>query len=101
MTQFHNWMNLLTKDFKIFNTTVSLAAIFWFFLATIGVVLKIKLGNNSIGNYLIFENAFWNTTHQINLYFVDPTKNLGSYLYGPFFSFIIAPFAVFPTKMGA
>ncbi len=94
-------MNLLIRGFKIFNKNVSLAAIFWFLLAAIGVVLKIKLGNDKIGNYLIFENVFWNTIHQINLYFVDPTKNLGSYLYGPLFSFIIAPFAVFPTKIGA
>jgi len=94
-------MNLLIKGFKIFNRNISFAAVFWFLLAATGVVLKIRLGQDKIGNYLIFENAFWNTIHQTNLYFVDPSKNLGSYLYGPLFSYIIAPFAVFPINTGA
>jgi len=94
-------MNLLIKDFKIFNRKISFVAVFWFLLATIGVVLKIRLGRGSIGNYLIFENVFWNTIHQSDLYFVDPVKHLGSYLYGPLFSYLIAPFAIFSTSTGA
>ncbi len=94
-------MNLLTKDFSISKYKFSFAAIIWFLLAMIGVLLKIKLGHDKIGNYLIFENVFWNSIHQKNLYFVDPASNLGSYLYGPLFSVIIAPFAFLPTGTGA
>ncbi len=94
-------MNLLTKEFRIYKWNISFVTLLWFLLAIIGAMLKIKLGHDKIGNYLIFENVFWNTIHQTNLYFVDPAKNLGSYLYGPLFSTIIAPFALFSTNIGA
>jgi hypothetical protein len=94
-------MTLLTKDFRIFKWNVSLIAIIWFLLAIIGSVLKIKLGYNYIGNYLVYENVFWHAIHQTNLYYVDPAANLGSYLYGPIFSIIIAPFALFPINIGS
>jgi hypothetical protein len=94
-------MNLLTNGFSVAKYKISFAAIIWFLLACIGVVLKIKLGHDKIGNYLIFENVFQNAIHQTNLYYVDPTKNLGSYLYGPLFSIVIAPFAFLSTNVGA
>ncbi|MEO5648928.1 MAG: glycosyltransferase family 87 protein [Ginsengibacter sp.] len=94
-------MNLLTKNFRVYKLYISFTAIIWFLLAIISVVLKIKLGHDKIGNYLIFENVFWNTVHQTNLYFVNPASNLGSYLYGPLFSIVIAPFAIFSINMGA
>ncbi len=94
-------MNLLVKDLRIAKWNISWVTILWFLLAMIGVLLKIKLGHDKIGNYLIFENAFQNTIHQHNLYFVDPATHLGSYLYGPLFSVVIAPFAVFSTNIGA
>ena len=94
-------MNLLTKDFRINKRTISFAAIIWFLLAVTALVLKIRLGPDKIGNYLVFENVFWNMVHQKNLYFVDPSSNLGSYLYGPLFTIVIAPFAFFSTNTGA
>ena len=94
-------MNVLIKDLRIAKWDISWVTILWFLLAIIGVLLKIKLGQDKIGNYLIFENAFQNTIHQHNLYFVDPAKHLGSFLYGPLFSIVIAPFAVFSTNEGA
>lgn len=94
-------MNLLIKNFKVLKWQVSLVAIIWFLLAAIGTLLKIRLGIDKIGNYLIFENTFYRTIYQTNLYWIDPSANLGSYLYGPLFSILIAPFAVCPVKTGA
>ena len=91
-------MNLLTKDFRINKWTIAFAAIIWFLLAVTAVVLKIRLGPDKIGNYLVFENVFWNMVHQKNLYFVDPSSNLGSYLYGPLFYNCYRAFCFFFNK---
>ncbi|HEY8659918.1 MAG TPA: glycosyltransferase family 87 protein [Hanamia sp.] len=93
-------MNLLTKKIRIYKWDISFVTLIWFLLALIGVLLKIRLGRDQIGNYLIYENVFWNAIHQINLYYVDPALHLGSYLYGPLFSIIIAPFSLLPTNLG-
>jgi hypothetical protein len=94
-------MTLLNKNFRIFKWNVSFITVIWFLMATIGAILKIRLGYDKISNYLVYENAFWHTIHQINLYNVDPTTKLGSYLYGPIFSIAIAPFALFPINIGS
>jgi hypothetical protein len=94
-------MNLLSEDIKIYNFKLSFAALLWFLLAAIGVLLKINLGYDKIGNFLIFRNAFWHTLHQVNLYNYYPSENLGSFLYGPLFSFVIAPFSFLSINAGA
>lgn len=94
-------MKLLSEDLKIGKFKFSFAALLWFLLAIIGVLLKIRLGYDKIGNFLIFRNAFWHTLHQLNLYNYYPSENLGSYLYGPLFSFLIAPFSLLPINAGA
>ena len=94
-------MNLLHEDIKVYRFKFSFAALLWFLLAIIGVVLKIRLGYDKIGNFLIYRNAFWHTLHQLNLYNYYPSENLGSYLYGPLFSIIIAPFSLLPINAGA
>ena len=94
-------MNVFQDDLKIYRFRLSVSALLWFLLAIIGGLLKIILGNDKIGNFLIYRNAFWHALHQINLYTLYPSENLGSYLYGPIFSLIIAPFAIFPVWMGA
>src|SRR5665213_3300144 len=94
-------MNIFQDDLKIYRFRLSVSALLWFLLAIIGGLLKIILGNDKIGNFLIYRNAFWHALHQINLYTLYPSENLGSYLYGPIFSLIIAPFAIFPVWMGA
>lgn len=94
-------MNLLHEDIKVYRFKFSFAALLWFLLAIIGVVLKIILGYDKIGNFLIYRNAFWHTFHQLNLYNYYPSENLGSYLYGPLFSIIIAPFSLLPINAGA
>ncbi|MEP6627049.1 MAG: glycosyltransferase family 87 protein, partial [Ginsengibacter sp.] len=94
-------MNLLSEDIKIYKFKLSFAALVWFLLAAIGVLLKINLGYDKIGNFLIFRNAFWHTLHQVNLYNYYPSENLGSFLYGPLFSFVIAPFSFLSVNAGA
>jgi hypothetical protein len=93
-------MNLLTKDFCIYKWRISFVALLWFSLAVIGVLLKIRLGNAKITNYLIFRNVFWHTIHQINLYSLYPAEKSGQYLYGPSFSIVIAPFSFWPINIG-
>ncbi|MEO7120106.1 MAG: hypothetical protein ABIY62_03360, partial [Ginsengibacter sp.] len=91
----------LFQFLKIYKPKFSIIAFFWYSLAIIGVLLKIRLGYDKIGNFLIFRNVFWHTLHQTNLYSFYPSENLGSYLYGPLFSIVIAPFSLLSVNAGA
>ena len=91
----------VSKNLRIHKWNFSFAALLWFLLAAIGVLLKIRLGYDKIGNFLIFKNVFWHTLHQTNLYSFYSSENLGSYLYGPLFSIVIAPFSLLPVDVGA
>jgi hypothetical protein len=55
--------------------------------------------NGSFNNYLIFKYVFWHTWDQKPLYELD-TAYLDSNHYGPFFSILIAPFAILPDWLG-
>ena len=55
--------------------------------------------NGSFNNYLIFKYVFWHTWEQKPLYESD-TAYLDSNHYGPFFSILIAPFAILPDWLG-
>jgi hypothetical protein len=94
-------MNPLLKDFKILKWKFSLATLIWFALAAMGATLKIRLGYDKIGNFLIFRNAFWHMVHQTSLYSYYASEKLGSYLYGPSFSIVIAPFSLLTVNAGA
>lgn len=50
-------------------------------------------------NYLIFKYVFWHTWDQKPLYEID-SAYLDSNHYGPFFSILIAPFAIMPDLLG-
>ncbi|MDQ2864271.1 MAG: DUF2029 domain-containing protein, partial [Bacteroidota bacterium] len=95
------YMNLLQQDIKIYKVKFSFATFLWFLLAFLAVLLKIRLGYDHIKNFMIFRNAFWHTLHQINLYNIYPSEKLDVYLYGPAFSILISPFALFPIYAGA
>ena len=94
-------MNLLSKDLRIYKWNFSIVTLLWFLLAAIGAILKIRLGADKYANFFIFRNVFWHTIHQTNLYQFYISENLGSYLYGPLFSMVIAPFALLPVAFGA
>ena len=53
----------------------------------------------SYNNYLIFKYVFWHTWEQKPLYELD-IAYLDSNHYGPFFSILIAPFAILPDWLG-
>jgi hypothetical protein len=55
--------------------------------------------HGSYNNYLIFKYVFWHTWEQKPLYELD-TAYLDSNHYGPFFSVLIAPFAILPDWLG-
>ncbi|MDQ7948294.1 MAG: glycosyltransferase family 87 protein [Pedobacter sp.] len=55
--------------------------------------------HGSYNNYLIFKYVFWHTWEQKPLYLLDQAY-LDSNHYGPFFSIIIAPFALLPDSLG-
>lgn len=63
-------------------------------LASLKQYLRAKFNN-----YLIFKYVFWHTWEQKPLYELD-TAYLDSNHYGPFFSVLIAPFAIMPDLLG-
>lgn len=70
----------------------------WLLLALIAWLTKYFPG--SYNNFLIFKNVFWHTMHESPLYIPYPNEYLDVNLYGPFFSIVIAPFAITPLWMG-
>jgi hypothetical protein len=93
-------MQLLLKDIHIGKWTISLPSLLWFALAIIAATLEISRGLADINNFLIYKNVFWHSIHQQNLYLPYPEDHADMNHYGPFFSLIIAPFAVLPTLLG-
>ena len=80
------------------NRAVRLPVLLWFTLV-FAVVLK-KLYGHSYNNYLIFKGVFWHTIDQSNLFSAYPAEHFDVNHYGPFFSVIIAPFALLPADLG-
>ncbi len=93
-------MSFTTKELVIANRKFSVAAIFWFSLAIIAIIVQISKGVGGYNNYLIFKNVFWHTLSSKNLYAYYPTEYADVNHYGPVFSILIAPFAIFPNIIG-
>jgi hypothetical protein len=93
-------MPFFLKEFTIFNRKISFAAIFWFSLAIIAAFIQLNRGVAAYNNYLIFKGVFWHSIAQNNLYEHYKEEYFDVNLYGPIFSFIIAPFAVLPNVVG-
>jgi hypothetical protein len=70
----------------------------WLFLAVMSGIKQYS--RDHYNNYRIFKNVFWNTLDQKNLYLQYPELHSDSNHYGPFFSVVIAPFAVMPDFLG-
>ncbi|GEO10498.1 glycosyltransferase family 87 protein [Segetibacter aerophilus] len=91
--------NFLFKDVSFGgNRKVPFVYVLWFTLALIAVLAELL--HHSINNYLIFKNVFWHVLHQKNLYLYYADEYQDHNLYGPIFSFIIAPFAILPDWLG-
>ena len=72
--------------------------ILWFLAAIVSGVKQYITG--SYNNYLIFKNVFYNLIKQQNLYLEYPELYLDHNHYGPLFSIVVAPFAIFPDYLG-
>ncbi len=64
------------------------------------VAVLAELLHHSINNYLIYKGVFWHVFEQKNLYLQYPAEYEDSNHYGPFFSLLIAPFALLPNWAG-
>ncbi len=85
---------------KIDNRNLNFPVAIWYVLAATAAVLKICLGQSKYNNFIIFRQVFWHMLDQINLYAEYPSEYFDANHYGPFFSIVIAPFAIMPTPMG-
>ncbi len=68
----------------------------WLLLPVIGAVMKV----HSCNNFLIFKFVFWHAYQGTSLYELYPNEFFDCNHYGPFFSLVIAPFAVMPLFVG-
>lgn len=85
---------------KLFNSLLNKRFIFSLFIfLAIAAACKEYL-NGSYNNYLIFKYVFKHTLAELNLYDQYPAEYIDSNHYGPFFSLIIAPFALLPDFAG-
>lgn len=91
---------LATKHISIFGINIPLASLIWFLMGIAASIIQVTKGLGSINNYLIFEGVFRHTIQQSNLYLEYPGEYLDSNHYGPTFAAVIAPFAIFPPKIG-
>ena len=64
----------------------------WLLLPVIATLLKLSKHNN----FLIFRYVYWHTIEQLPLY----DEYWDTNHYGPFFSLVIAPFAMLPVRWG-
>ena len=69
----------------------------WIALSVIAALLKYNRTDN---NYRIFRGVFWHTLQGTSLYAEYPLEYYDVNHYGPFFSLVIAPFALMPIPLG-
>lgn len=95
-------MQTLKKFFNLpFFTKKNYIISIWFIIA-IGSSIKQYLTRNpdNYNNYSIYKNVFFHTIHKLSLYTTYPNEYFDHNHYGPIFSIIIAPFAIFPDWLG-
>ena len=68
----------------------------WMLLAVVAALTKL----HSCNNFLIFRGVFWHAWQGQSLYACYPAEYNDMNHYGPFFSLVIAPFAVPPLWLG-
>ena len=87
-------MATLEKEFVLFGKKIPAAAALLFLISCFAVLIKLFKG--TFNNYLIFKGVFWHTVQKTNLFTEYPLQYFDTNHYGPFFSVIIAPFAILP-----
>jgi len=88
------------KNIFDFGRKPNFVTMLWFIAPFIAVLVLISRGDLHINNYLIFKNVFWHSVQEQHLYHLYPTEYSDKNHYGPFFSMLIAPFALLPNYMG-
>ena len=68
-------------------------------LLVVAVAVKQFFKPSINNNYLIFKYAYFHAVDHLNLYIVHP-EHLDTNHYGPFFSLLMAPFAILPNYLG-
>ena len=91
-------MATLEKEFVLFGKKIPAAAALLFLISCFAVLIKLFKG--TFNNYLIFKGVFWHTVQKTNLFTEYPSQYFDTNHYGPFFSLIIAPFAILPDYLG-
>jgi hypothetical protein len=92
-------MGFLTTAVPIWkNRSVKLPVLLWFLLTV--AAAGAELLHDTINNYYIFKGVFWHTLERSNLYVEYPSDYFDVNHYGPFFSLVIAPFAILPDWAG-
>lgn len=76
-----------------------LALLLWFGLSVIVAIKEIMVHN--MNNYTIFKHVYVHVIHQQPLYIPYPDIYFDVNMYGPLFSYLIAPFAWLPDQVGA
>ena len=94
---FAAYMALIKRFPKSINYTRVLL-ILWIVISVFAGLKQYLKG--SYNNYLIFKHVFINTLNKINLYTPQPEYYFDNNHYGPFFSLVIAPFALMPDLIG-
>jgi len=93
-------MKLLFRNIPIGKWKIPVPVFLWFLLTMIAALAEISRGHASINNYDIFAGVFEHTMQQKNLYNLYPGEYVDINHYGPFFSILIAPFALLPDYLG-
>lgn len=70
----------------------------WILLSLISWLTKYFPGKYN--NYLIFSESFWHALNQFPLYNTYPDQYYDVFLYGPFFTLVVAPYSIMPLWMG-
>lgn len=78
------------------NSRVIIAA--WLVVGVAIPYTRFLAGNHNV--YLIFCNSFFHLLNEQNLYIPYPTEYSSTFLYGPLFCLLIAPFAILPQTIG-
>ena len=93
-------MQLLFRNIPIGKWEIPVPVFLWFVLAMLAAIAEISRGHAAINNYDIYAGVFEHTLQQKNLYIPYPGEYIDTNHYGPFFSVVIAPFALLPDYLG-
>jgi len=89
----------LLKNVSLGKLKIPFPIILWFLLAAVAVLVEEMRGPGSFNNYFTYKYVFIHARSLQNLYVGEPASIYDN-LYGPLFSLLIAPFALFNDYVG-